>query len=161
MEGSALGSRAEGLSLDTTLAYLREELLTGSRLQEDLVGAGIQEEFDLLGADKEPLPGDDVASGEGAVAQGVLLEAGLNEVDDPNVPQMRLQVRPASWTMRAWQFYSKAVTWFAALRGGHLNLATTMAAVIVGPNNCLLKILYIYYLKPDEDHADTHGSVSL
>lgn len=70
---------------------------------------------------------------------------------DPNLPQDPIEEQPKSWTGKAWEMYQKAQKVLKPLRGGTMNVAATFAAMGLGPENCLLKLIYILYRHEDED----------
>jgi hypothetical protein len=69
----------------------------------------------------------------------------------PEVPQNRFTQKPKSWPERAYKKFESCYNALAPLRGGVGNMAATGAGVILGPDNCLLKILYVFFRMNDED----------
>jgi len=69
----------------------------------------------------------------------------------PTVPPDRYKAKPKSWPMRAWGEYQQAYEKLKPLRGGAGNVAATAAAAFLGPDSCILKILYVFYTADGED----------
>jgi len=69
----------------------------------------------------------------------------------PTVPPDRYKAKPKSWPMRAWGSYQRAYEKLKPLRGGAGNVAATAAAAFLGPDSCILKILYVFYTADGED----------
>lgn len=69
----------------------------------------------------------------------------------PTLPPDRYKAKPKSWPMRAWGSYQRAYEKLKPLRGGAGNVAATAAAAFLGPDSCILKILYVFYSADGED----------
>mmetsp|Transcript_80065 Transcript_80065/g.138969 ORF Transcript_80065/g.138969 Transcript_80065/m.138969 type:complete len:284 (-) Transcript_80065:166-1017(-) len=69
----------------------------------------------------------------------------------PTVPPQRFQSKPKGWTERGWNRYQEANEKLAPLRGGVGNVGATMLAALLGPDSCILKILYVFYIHDGED----------
>lgn len=69
----------------------------------------------------------------------------------PTVPPERYKSRPKSWPMRAWNEYERAYDSLKDIREGPGHHLATAAAVLLGPDSCVLKILYVFFSKTGED----------
>lgn len=71
----------------------------------------------------------------------------------PTVPPTRYTKKPEGWPMRTWSFFSKAAEKLKPLtdRSGVGNIVATGAAMFLGPESCILKILYVFFSMPGED----------
>lgn len=69
----------------------------------------------------------------------------------PDAPSRALRERPAAWTAQAWEMYSAAYEVVSPLRRGHGNTVSTLIGLGVGPNNCVLKLVYTLFSEPGED----------
>lgn len=69
----------------------------------------------------------------------------------PTIPPQRFQSKPKGWTERAYDKYVWATEKLAPLRGGVGNVAATVLSAILGPESCILKILYVFYVHDGED----------
>jgi len=69
----------------------------------------------------------------------------------PTVPPERYKSKPKSWPASAWSSYEKAYEKLKPLREGPGHHAATVAAVFLGPDSCILKILYVFFVKEGED----------
>lgn len=69
----------------------------------------------------------------------------------PTVPPERYKKKPKSWPMRAWNEYERAYEKLKPLREGPGHHVATVAAVFLGPESCILKILYVFFTKEGED----------
>jgi len=86
-----------------------------------------------------------------SLAETGMADQVLTTKPDPNLPQQNVQERPKKWSEKAWNMYQKVYETLKPLRGGHLNVITTFAAMGLGPDNCILKLAYILYSHDDED----------
>lgn len=77
--------------------------------------------------------------------------AGKGKQPPPTVPPERYSQKPKSWPMRAWNEYQRAYEKLAPLRGGAGNVIATGLATILGPESCILKILYVFFHMEGED----------
>lgn len=92
------------------------------------------------------------------VASGSLASTRLQSNDEegmktpqPTVPPERYKSQPKSWPSKAWDEYQRAYEKLAPLRGGVGNTIATVAAVFLGPDSCILKILYVFFSMDGED----------
>lgn len=69
----------------------------------------------------------------------------------PTMPPERYKAKPKKWPGRTWDTYQRAYEKLKPLRGGVGNVAATAAAAILGPESCILKILYVFYVMDGED----------
>jgi len=69
----------------------------------------------------------------------------------PTVPPERYKKKPGSWPSTAWNSYKRAYEKLAPLRGGVGNAVATAAAMFLGPDSCILKILYVFFSMEGED----------
>jgi len=71
----------------------------------------------------------------------------------PTVPPTRYTKKPESWPLRTWSFFSKAAEKLKPLtdRSGVGNIVATGFAVFLGPESCILKILYVFFSMAGED----------
>ncbi|CAK0802247.1 unnamed protein product [Prorocentrum cordatum] len=67
----------------------------------------------------------------------------LTTKPDPNMPTQNIQSKPKGFSENLWGLYQKAFSILKPLRGGHLNVVATFAAMGLGPENCILKLAYI------------------
>merc|ERR1719321_682569 len=70
---------------------------------------------------------------------------------DPNMPEQNVHEQPKGWSQKAWAMYQKVYETLKPLRGGHLNVVSTFAAMGLGPESCILKLAYILYTHDGED----------
>jgi len=73
----------------------------------------------------------------------------------PTMPPERFKDQPKDWKgtkgKRAWDTFQGAYAKLAPFRGGTGNVIATGAAMILGPDSCILKILYSFYSMDGED----------
>jgi hypothetical protein len=69
----------------------------------------------------------------------------------PTVPPERFTQKPKSWPERAWNRYQKAYNYLAPFRAGPGHTIATIAGVFLGPDSCILKILYVFFKMEGED----------
>lgn len=69
----------------------------------------------------------------------------------PTVPPQRYQKKPPAWPVTAWHEYQKVYQQLKPLREGPGHHAATVAAVFLGPDSCVLKIMYVFFTKTGED----------
>lgn len=70
---------------------------------------------------------------------------------EPTVPPERFKTKPKGWTGELWDYYQNMYEKVRPLRGGAGNAAASGAAVFLGADSCILKILYIFYIHEGED----------
>lgn len=89
------------------------------------------------------------APAQGAPAHGQMVRG----KDDQKVelPKSYFSEKPKSWPARTWGAYSAAVEKLKPLRGGVGNTASSVLALVIGPDACILKILYVFYVHDGED----------
>lgn len=89
------------------------------------------------------------------VAAGSLASTRLQTVvmntPAPTVPPNRYEKKPSSWPATGWSAYKRAEAALKPLRGGAGNGVATVAAVFLGPDSCILKILYVFFSMDGED----------
>jgi hypothetical protein len=69
----------------------------------------------------------------------------------PTVPPERFKTRPKGWGDRAWDEYEKAAKAMAPFRGARGNQMATFASLFLGADNCILKLMYVFYHEDGED----------
>mmetsp|Transcript_123969 Transcript_123969/g.193507 ORF Transcript_123969/g.193507 Transcript_123969/m.193507 type:complete len:239 (-) Transcript_123969:181-897(-) len=69
----------------------------------------------------------------------------------PTVPPERFTSRPKKWPERAWNEYQRAYQNLAPFRQGTGHTVASVAGVFLGPDSCILKILYVFFSMPGED----------
>merc|ERR1719321_1630284 len=77
--------------------------------------------------------------------------SGFTNTPKPTMPPDRYKAKPKSWPIRAWNSYQRAYNYLAPLRGGAGNVVATGAAMVLGPDSCILKILYVFFAMDGED----------
>jgi hypothetical protein len=88
-----------------------------------------------------------VASGKANTAQLELAKP----TPRPTLPPERYKKQPSSWPTKAWNEYQRAYTKLAPLRSGAGNAVVTGLALFLGPDCCILKILYVFFSMDGED----------
>lgn len=68
-----------------------------------------------------------------------------------DTPPDAIEEQPKTWSASAWSAYTWAQNKLKGLRGGAMNVGVTIAALGLGPDNCILKLLYILYSHEGED----------
>lgn len=86
-----------------------------------------------------------------SLAETGMADQVLAPKEDPNMPHQNVAEQPKGWTEKAWSAYQTVYETLKPLRGGHLNVLATFAAMGLGPENCILKLAYILYKHDDED----------
>jgi len=86
-----------------------------------------------------------------SLAETGMADQVLEPKEDPNMPKQMVTEKPKSWTGKAYAAYTKVYETLKPLRGGHLNVIATFAAMGLGPENCILKLAYILYVHDEED----------
>jgi len=86
-----------------------------------------------------------------SLAETGMADQVLAPKEDPNTPNQQVNEKPKSWSGKAWAAYQKVYETLKPLRGGHLNVLATFAAMGLGPENCILKLAYILYTHDGED----------
>lgn len=69
----------------------------------------------------------------------------------PQVPPERYKQKPKSWPATAWSEYSRAYESLKDVRAGSGNVIATGAAIFLGPDSCILKIMYVFFSMEGED----------
>lgn len=69
----------------------------------------------------------------------------------PDGPPDQLTEKPKTWSESAWSFYNKCYSVVKNLRGGALNVAASLVAMGTGPDNCALKLAYVFFRFEGED----------
>lgn len=93
------------------------------------------------------------ASGAVASKSGTNLSTALvlSKKKSAEQPPDELEEKPKSWSEGAYKWYKKLQKMAGKLRGGVVNVGATIAALGLGPENCILKIIFILYRHEGED----------
>lgn len=100
-----------------------------------------------------PAPGpsslaEATTNSEAAVSTALIVRQPNKTAEIPPEP---IAEKPSNWKPGAWKFYNKVKKIAFSLRGGVVNVGATFAAMGLGPDNCILKLIYIMYTHQGED----------